>query len=70
MVDLGTNYERVFLLRPTGVVDRIAAADRIAAKFATTEISSEDAGRSEAEIMENTIADISASRRERRNHEE
>ena len=58
------------LLRPTGVVDRIAAADRIAAKFAAMEISSEDAGRSEDEIMEDTIADIAASRRERRNREE
>ena len=58
------------LLRPTGVVDRDAAADRIAAKFAATAISSEDAGRSEDEIMKDTIADIAASRRERRNREE
>ena len=70
MVVPDTNYGRIFLLRPTGVVDRIAAADRIATKFAATEISSEDAGRSEDEIMEDTIADISASRRERRNREE
>lgn len=58
------------LLRPMGVVDRVAAADRIAAKFAATEISSEDAGRSEDGIMEDNIADIAASRRERRNREE
>ena len=58
------------LLRPASVVDRIAAADRIAAKFAATEASSEDAGRSEDEIMKDTIADIAASRRERRNREE
>ena len=58
------------LLRPMGVADRNSAADRIAAKFAAMEISSEDAGRSEDEIMEDTIADIAASRRERRNREE
>ena len=58
------------LLRPAGVVDRIAAADRIAAQLAATETSSEDAGRSEDEIMEDTIADITASPRERRNREE
>ena len=58
------------LLRPTGVVDRNATAHRIAAKFAAMEISSEDAGRSEDEIMEDTIADIAASRRKRRNREE
>ncbi len=58
------------LLPPMGVVDRNSAADRIAAKFAAMEISSEDAGRSEDEIMEDTIADIAASRRKRRNREE
>lgn len=58
------------LLRPTGVVDRIAAADRIAAELAATEISSEDTGRSEVEIMDDTIADIAAFRRERRNRVE
>ena len=53
-------------LRPMDVVDRNAAADRIAATFAAAEPSSEDVDRSEAEIMEDTIAD---SRRERRNRE-
>ena len=57
------------LLRPMDVVDRNAAADRIAAAFAATKPSSEDVGRSEAEIMKDTIADIAASRRERRNRE-
>lgn len=57
------------LLRPMDVVDRNAAADRIAATFAATESSSEDMGRSEAEIMEDTIVDIASSRRERRNRE-
>ena len=54
------------LLRPMDVVDRNAAADRIAATFAAAEPSSEDVGRSEAEIMEEIIADIADSRRERR----
>ena len=57
------------LLRPMDVVDRNAAANRIAATFAATVPSSEDAGRSEAEIMEDTIADIADSRRERRHRE-
>ncbi len=57
------------LLRPMDVVDRNATADRIAATFAATEPASEDAGRSEDEIMEDTIADIAAARRERRNRE-
>ena len=57
------------LLRPMDVVERNAAADRIAAAFAATTASDADAGRSEAEIMEDTLADIAASRRERRNRE-
>ena len=55
------------LLRPMDVVDRNAAADRIAATFAAAKPSSEDVDRSEAEIMEDSIADIADSRRERRN---
>ena len=58
------------LLRPTDEEDRNVAADRIAARFAATEISPEDAGRSEDEIMEDAIADIAASRQESRNREE
>ena len=50
-------------------MDRHVTADRIAATFAATAPSSEDVGRSEAEIMEDTIADIAASRRERRTRE-
>ena len=57
------------LLRPVDVVERNAAADRIAAAFAATTASDADAGRSEAEIMEDTLADIAASRRERRNRD-
>ena len=49
------------LLRPADGVNRNAAA------FAATAPSPEDAGRSEAELMEDTIADIADARRERRN---
>ena len=54
------------LFRPKEVVDRDAAADRIAAKFAAARTSPEDLGRSEDEIMKDSIDEISASRRERR----
>ena len=57
------------LFRPKQVVDRDAAADRIAAAIAATEPSSADLGRSEDEIMEDTIADIAQSRRKRRSRE-
>ena len=53
------------ILRPKAVVDRYAAADRIASILARTEPSSEDADRSEDEIMEDTITDIAQARRER-----
>ena len=55
------------LFRPMDVVNRSVAADRVAAGFAATRQSSEDLGRTEEEIMEDTIADIADSRRERRN---
>ena len=48
------------------VVDRNAAADRIAANFAAAGGSSEDSGRSEQEIMNDAVADIADARRERR----
>lgn len=54
-------------LRPKQVVDRDAAADRIASVLTRIEPSPEDAGRSEDEIMEDIIADIAEARRERRN---
>ena len=57
------------LLRPMDVVDRNAAADRIAANFAAAGVSSEDSGYSEQEIMNDVIADITDARRERRDHE-
>ena len=57
------------LLRPKQVVDREAAAGRIGAALAATEPSPGDVGRSEDEVMDDTIADIAASRRERRSRE-
>ena len=57
------------LLRPMDVVDRNAAADRIAVRFAVAGVSSGDSGRSEQDIMNDAIADIADARRERRTHE-
>ena len=57
------------LLRPKQVVDREAAAGRIGAALAASQPSPGDAGRSEDEIMDDTIADIASSRRERRSRE-
>ena len=54
------------LFRPKEVVDRDAAANRIAAKFVAARTSPEDSGRSEDQIMRDSIAEISTSRRERR----
>ena len=57
------------LFRPKDVVDRNAAADRIASILARVAPPPEDAGRSEDEIMEDVLADIEEARRERRNRE-
>ena len=54
------------LLRPRDVVDRKAAADRIAATVAAARPSSGHGDLAEDEIMKDTVAEISASRRERR----
>ncbi len=56
------------LLRVKQVVDRNVIADRIASTFAEVHVQPEDIGRSEDKVMQDTIAEISASRRERRNH--
>ena len=64
-----TILEDSILLRPKDVVDRNTAADRIASILAHTRPSSEDIGRSEDEIMQETLADIAEARRERRNLE-
>ena len=54
------------LFKPKEVVDRVAAADRIAAKFSEAQPSPADRGRSEDEIMRDAIDDIARSRRKRR----
>ena len=54
------------LFTPKEVVDRDAAANRIAAGFAAARPSSEGLGRSEDEVMMDSIAEISTLRRERR----
>ena len=48
------------------VVGRNAAADRISSILAQIKPSSEDSGRSEDEIMQDTLADIAEARKERR----
>ena len=53
------------LLCPKAVVDRNAAADRVASILTRTEASPEDADRSEDGIMDDSIADIARARRER-----
>ena len=57
------------LFKPKEVVDRNATADRIAARFAASRASSDNLGRSEDEIMRDSIAEIARSRRERRGRE-
>ncbi len=57
------------LFRPKQLVDRDAAADRIAAALASRPPLPEDIGRSEDEVMQDVIADIDESRRERRSRE-
>ncbi len=53
------------LLKFKLVVDRNTIADRIASTLAEARVLPEDKDRSEDEVMEDTIAEISASRRER-----
>jgi AbrB family looped-hinge helix DNA binding protein len=60
-----TLFEDGILLRPKEVVDRNAAANRIESILQGTKPSSEDAGRSEDEIIEDAIADIDAARKQR-----
>ena len=63
-----TIVEDGILLRPKDVVAR-NAADRIASILAHTKPSPEAIGRSEDEIMQDTLADIAEARKERRNLE-
>ena len=53
------------LFKPKDLVDRVAAADRNAAKFAEAQPTHRDRGQSEGEIMRDAIDDIARSRRER-----
>ena len=46
------------LFKPKEVVDRNAIADRIAVKFEAARASSDDLGRSEKEMMRDTITEI------------
>ena len=57
------------LFRVKQVVDWNVIADRIASTLADVYVPLEDIGRSEDEVIEDTIAEISASRRERRDNE-
>ena len=57
------------LFKVKQVVDRKVVADRIASMLADVKIPPEDIRRSEEEIMDDIIAEISASRRGRRNNE-
>ncbi len=57
------------LLRPQEVVDRSVVAQRIVARLAAAQPSSSDLGRSEDEIMREAIAEVAASRRDRRRGE-
>ena len=52
------------LLRLKQVVDRNVIADRIASTFAEMRVPSEDIKRSENEVMEDAIEEVSASRRD------
>lgn len=56
------------LFRVKQVVDRNVIADRIASTFADMRVPTEDIKRSEDEVMEETIEEVSASRRERREY--
>ncbi len=62
-----TVVEGGILLRPKAVVDRAAAADRIEAIFRDARPSSEDATRTEGEIMEDAVAEVTKARTEKRN---
>lgn len=59
-------HEEGFLLRPKEVVDRKAIADQVEAILKDEPVAPEDQGKSEEEIMEESIADVAASRSARR----
>ena len=57
------------LFRVKQLVDRNLVADRIASTLAEAQVPPEDMGRSEDEVMEDIIAEISAFRRESHKNE-
>ena len=63
-----TRVDDGFLFRVKQVVDRDVITDSIASTFAEVRVPAEVLTRSEDEVMEETIEEISASRRERRDN--
>ncbi len=59
-------HEEGLLLRPKEVVDRKAIADQVEAILSEAPVDPEDRGKSEDDIMEESIADVVASRSARR----
>lgn len=59
-------HEEGLLLRPKEVVDRKAIADQVEAILRDAPVDPEDLGKSEQDIMEESIADVAASRSSRR----
>jgi AbrB family looped-hinge helix DNA binding protein len=61
-----TVHEDGILLRPKAVVDRSAVADALERMLRETAVAPDDRGRSEQTIIEDSIADVAAARRRRR----
>ena len=59
-------HEEGLLLRPKEVVDRKAIADQVEALLRDAPVDPEDQGKSEEEILEESITDVAASRSARR----
>lgn len=59
-------HEEGLLLKPKEVVDRKGIAEQVEALLRDAPIDPEDQGKSEEEIMEQSIADVAASRSARR----
>ena len=55
-------HEEGLLLRPKEVVDRKAIADQVEALLRDAPVDPEDQGKSEEEILEESITDVAASR--------
>jgi len=59
-------HDEGLLLKPKEVVDRKGIAEQVGALLREAPIDPEDQGKSEEEIMEQSIADVAASRSARR----